>query len=263
MRAHIRLLLILHSYGPQGAWVIYSSLLRLIAENEESYNLEQSLFNTIGSIIADDEEHFPDLVYDDDCSLSLKDFTEFVLVPFVAVSLIADDVTGFDIQDAIFERNNSHEFGELFNAEDDSNEQAHDVHRQNMLAIRSQEREKEEPIPSSAPPRHRKSSKAKMDSPSPAPKFKAAIRLPASFKPIADEEITIDDFKPPQPKEKEKKEKRDKDKGAKVSKASKPAKEAANTSNPMEGDDNAEPRYGTRSRGSKQTSVESLSSFGR
>ncbi|KAJ7891734.1 hypothetical protein B0H13DRAFT_1887051 [Mycena leptocephala] len=233
-----------HSYGPQGSWVMYSSLLRLIAENEDDYDLEQSLFNTIGSIIADDKEHFPDFIYDDDCCLSLKDFIDFVLVPFVAVSLIADDVPGFDLQDAIFERNNSHEFGEIFHAEDDSDddsdEQAHNVHKQNMLAVRSYEREHEEPA--FAPPLHRKPKlEAAAPIPTPTPKFKAIvstsfrmaflIRLPASFKPIAEEEIIIKDFEP----------------------ASKPrvTKEATKTSNPTR-NIISEPRYGTR--GSKRTS---------
>jgi hypothetical protein len=159
-----------HSYGPQGAWIIYSSLLCLITENEDDYNLEQSLLNTIGSIIADDK------VYDDDCCLSLKDFIDFILVPFVAVSFIANDVPGFDLQDAIFEWNNSHEFGEIFHAEDDSDKQVHNVHKQNMLAVRSYEREHEELV--FAPPRHRKpKSEAAVPTPTPTPKFKAIVSM--------------------------------------------------------------------------------------
>ncbi|KAJ7818436.1 hypothetical protein B0H14DRAFT_2601311 [Mycena olivaceomarginata] len=152
---------------------------------------------------------------------------DFVLVPFVAVSLITDDFPGFDLQDAIFKCNNSHEFGEIFHAEDDSDEQAHNIHKQNMLAVRSYEREQQEPA--FAPP--------------------LTIRLPASFKPIAEEEITIKDFEPPQPKKK--KEKKEKAKAVNAPKSSKPTKEATKTSNPT-GNNISERRYGTR--GSKRTS---------
>ncbi|KAJ7818109.1 hypothetical protein B0H14DRAFT_2601533 [Mycena olivaceomarginata] len=129
--------------------------MRLVAENEEKHQLEQTLFNTIHSLITADHENFQDYDYDDSNCLTMQDFTDFVLVPFVACSLIAEDIPDFTLQDSIFERNNSTEYGDA----------VHEVHRQNLQAIRSLERNREFPLypalpqiksSNTAPPRHRK-----------------------------------------------------------------------------------------------------------
>lgn len=99
------------SYGPQGVYIIDSCLQRLLAENEDDHDLDYALFSTMLDIVENEEDHFSDGVYDDDCYLKLKIFTEFILVPFVACSLIVQDFPSLDLRGAIFERNSSHEYG--------------------------------------------------------------------------------------------------------------------------------------------------------
>jgi hypothetical protein len=129
------------SFGPQGAFVIESCLRRFVAENEEDHDLETSLFNTIYSIINESPERYGDGYYDDSEDskyFKINDFIAFVLVPFVAVSLIVEDYAPrLDFQGALFERNSSIEFGELEHPEDDADVAAHNVHQQNVLGIRS------------------------------------------------------------------------------------------------------------------------------
>ncbi|KAJ7809798.1 hypothetical protein B0H14DRAFT_3758866 [Mycena olivaceomarginata] len=128
-------------FGPQGAFVIESCLRRLVAENEEEHDLETSLFNTIYSIIDKSPGRYGDDYYDDSDDskyLKINDFIAFVLVPFVAVALIVEDYAPrLDFQDALFEQKNSIEFGELKHPEDDADVAAHEVHHQNVLALRS------------------------------------------------------------------------------------------------------------------------------
>jgi hypothetical protein len=82
--------------------------------------------------------------------LKINDFIAFVLVPFVAVALIVEDYAPrLDFQDALFERNNSIEFGELEHPEDDADVAAHEVHHQNILALRSTQ------LRADAPPTHK------------------------------------------------------------------------------------------------------------
>jgi hypothetical protein len=138
--------------------------MRLVAENEDKHQLEQSLFDTIHYLITADQENFEGYAYDDSNCLTMRDFTDFILVPFVACSLIAEDIPDFTLQDSIFERNNSMEYGDLVNPENDDDDTVHEVHRQNVQAIRSLDRNREAPLypalppikSSSAPPRHRK-----------------------------------------------------------------------------------------------------------
>ncbi|KAJ7805956.1 hypothetical protein B0H14DRAFT_3882593 [Mycena olivaceomarginata] len=128
-------------FGPQGAFVIESCLRHLVAENEEEHDLETSLFNTIYSIIDKSPGRYGDNYYDDSHDskyLKINDFIAFVLVPFVAVTLIVEDhAPRLDFQDALFEQNNSIEFGELQHPEDDADVAAHKVHHQNILALQS------------------------------------------------------------------------------------------------------------------------------
>ncbi|KAJ7113488.1 hypothetical protein C8R44DRAFT_733176 [Mycena epipterygia] len=199
-------------YGSQGEFIINSCLMRLVAENEDEHQLEQSLCSTLHHIITETKE---DLFgsYDDNSSsnyLTVKDFIEFVLVPFVAISLIDENMPGYNgtgLQDAIFERNNSNEFGEMFHSEED-NAQAHQVHQENVAAIRAIQRvqpsklpavnngdepdreEADDDEPETAPPRHRKDS---------IKKESLKIRIPPAQL-VVEEEVTLDDF--PSPKKK-------------------------------------------------------------
>jgi hypothetical protein len=102
-------------------------------ENDEL--LENMLCSTICAIVSKDSA-----LYDNgetSSYLTVDDFTRFVLVPFVTVSLIAEDLSFKDFQSALIERNVSNDFGELFHPEDDNNDIVHEIHRQNVLWIRA------------------------------------------------------------------------------------------------------------------------------
>ncbi|KAJ7803587.1 hypothetical protein B0H14DRAFT_2613202 [Mycena olivaceomarginata] len=81
---------------------------RIFTENEEEHDLETLLFNTIYSIIDKSPGRYGDDYYDDSDDskyLRINDFITFVLVPFVAVTLIVEDYAlRLDFQDALFER---------------------------------------------------------------------------------------------------------------------------------------------------------------
>ncbi|KAJ7430465.1 hypothetical protein B0H11DRAFT_2211066 [Mycena galericulata] len=184
-------------YGPAGEMVIYSTLMRVIRENEEEYDLENSLCSTIHDIVTADDEHFQD--YDPTSNyLTVTDFTSFILIPFAAISLIADDLPSLvDFHDALFERNNSHEFGELFHGEDDESEDFHRVHRRNIDAIKAHERERGEEeegdvgtafLAAAAPPRLRK---VLVKTESTAPSL--TLRIPPPTQ-VVEEEITLADY---------------------------------------------------------------------
>ncbi|KAF8134807.1 hypothetical protein K438DRAFT_1883060 [Mycena galopus ATCC 62051] len=198
-------------YGLQGQMIMFSCLLRFVAENEDEHDLENALFSTMFTIIGDDEDdQFDDLhtLYEDSCCLRMKDFVDFVLVPFVATFLISQDLP---TQDASFEKESSTEYGELVNPEDDADEEASHVHEENVRAVRRVERARENPlipvsaIESTAPPCHRKKSEKKEEA-------SLKIRLPAQ-RTLEEEEITLSDYEAPQPKlkkERVKPEKKDK-----------------------------------------------------
>ncbi|KAJ7491601.1 hypothetical protein B0H11DRAFT_2191307 [Mycena galericulata] len=195
-------------YGPAGEMVIYSTLMRVIRENEEEYDLENSLCSTIHDIVTADDEHFQD--YDPTSNyLTVKDFTSFILMPFAAISLIADDLPSLvDFHDALFERNNSHEFGQSFHGEDDESEDFHRVHRRNIDAIKAHERERGEEeegdvgtefLAAAAPPRLRK---VLVKTESTAPSL--TLRIPPPTQ-VVEEEITLADYSTPVSKSKQKK----------------------------------------------------------
>ncbi|KAF7360423.1 hypothetical protein MVEN_00772400 [Mycena venus] len=211
-------------YGPLGAFIISSSLMRFIAVNEAKHNLEQRFFETLMTTVGQDP-HFSGSMYndyDDSNHMAMKDFVSFILVPFVAICLIAQDFPGLmgGIQGAIFERNNSNEYGDLVHPEDDADEQVHQLHHENMKAIKALSTDsdrydhlppkKKQPLPppsskdgaipsypppplkhdpvsslqdATAPPRHRKKGEP----------LGLTIRVPP-YRPVEEEEITIDDF---------------------------------------------------------------------
>ncbi|KAJ6582046.1 hypothetical protein B0H19DRAFT_1252188 [Mycena capillaripes] len=153
-------------YGPQGELVIYSCLLRLISEfDRDKDQLEQELYSTLHAVVTAYDSQFD---WDDTLAtsnyLSLDDFTHFILVPFTAASLILDDRPAIStLQDATFEKTNCSEFGELFHLEDVSQPEVDNIHRQNMVAVRSARAEKSakkldnsNPSTNTAPPHSRK-----------------------------------------------------------------------------------------------------------
>lgn len=124
---------------------------------QDQEKLEQDLFLTLHSVITQGNNH-EQFDYDELASsnyLSLDDFIRFFLVPAVATFLILEDYPGFDdSHDALFERSNSDEYGQLFFPEDITEPTVHDIHYQNVLAIKSAQDTEPDPSP---PPRHRKS----------------------------------------------------------------------------------------------------------
>ncbi|KAJ7456025.1 hypothetical protein B0H11DRAFT_2244366 [Mycena galericulata] len=173
--------------------------MRIVVEidDDDEQELADTLFSTLHAIITSDNDHFLD--YNDNASsqyLTVEDFTRFVLVPFIAVSLIHEDLAAVEtFQEGLFERNNSNEYGEFFFPESDSPE-AHEIHRRNMKAIHSIQRDREpeptaELTPETAPPRHRRAI-VKTEPSSTSIK----IILPPP-KPVIEQEITVQDFTPP------------------------------------------------------------------
>ncbi|KAJ6498414.1 hypothetical protein C8R47DRAFT_1259946 [Mycena vitilis] len=191
-------------YGPQGEFLIYSCLLRLLSELDEDEDLlEVRLTATIHAIVVEgvDSESFH---YDENDILTAnylcpEDFIRFILVPYIASALILEDQHWLQsLQDASFERLNSQEYGELVFPEniDGDRDNLDRIHQQNMVVInanteaklvRNGQREKPSSV---APPKHRKHAD---ENPGP---LKIRIPLP---KKIQDQEITLKDFPSPSP----------------------------------------------------------------
>ncbi|KAJ7028200.1 hypothetical protein C8F04DRAFT_1237718 [Mycena alexandri] len=184
-------------FGPQGQFIIESCLRRMVEELKlEHDDLEEKLFITLHTVVTKGKNS-EQLEYDNDSELaasnylSLKDFSDYVLLPFVSSALILQDLPGLEtLQDAIFEKRASGEFGECFAAEADNDEDAHTIHRQNVKAIRGLQSMKELPPspPSMAPPRLRKLIKTEPS---------LMIRVPPMPPPPEEKEMTLADFPSP------------------------------------------------------------------
>jgi hypothetical protein len=152
--------------------------MKLLAEAELGHDedLDNLLCSTIQSVVSEDARYKYDVTSN---FLTVDDFTRFILVPLTAILLITHDLSFDDFQSALFERNASNEFGDLFHPEDDNDEIVHEIHRQNVMwirtAIRQREGEniKEDKIPEeikaaeakateAAPPRFRKPNNDKL-----------------------------------------------------------------------------------------------------
>ncbi|KAJ7173921.1 hypothetical protein C8R43DRAFT_943564 [Mycena crocata] len=187
-------------YGPQGEFIIYSCLMRLVAQLQEEHSLEDDLFSTIHKLVTEGEDNAL-FTYDNDDELassnylSIDDFIRFILVPFTAATLIMEDLHYDTLQDGIFARDNSNDYGQLFHPEDDEDETVHTIHRQNLTGIKLSERMMEG---DSAPPRHRKPVKVeKEDEKVEKKNNKKLVIKVAPAKSAPAEEITIDDYIPP------------------------------------------------------------------
>ncbi|KAJ7154490.1 hypothetical protein C8R46DRAFT_1196825 [Mycena filopes] len=100
-------------YGPKGAIIIESTLTLMFDCIFDTTC--QSLYNTLNHIITQDDKAFDK--YDVTSNLiELPDFISFILVPFTATLLIAED-RSVDILDATDLCNNSCDFGELMHPE--------------------------------------------------------------------------------------------------------------------------------------------------
>ncbi|KAJ7152445.1 hypothetical protein C8R46DRAFT_1357483 [Mycena filopes] len=103
-------------YGPKGAIIIESALTLMF---DRTFDLtSQSLYNTLNQLILQNEKAFDK--YDDTSNLiELPDFISFILVPFTASLLIAEDLD-LDLLDATDACDNSCDFGELMHPEVES-----------------------------------------------------------------------------------------------------------------------------------------------
>ncbi|KAJ7677015.1 hypothetical protein DFH06DRAFT_1122292 [Mycena polygramma] len=186
-------------YGPQGEFLIYSCVLRLLSElDKDDDTLEVRLTSTIQAIVVEgvDRENFH---YDDNDILTanylcLDDFIRFILVPYVASALILEDQHWLQtLQDASFERTNSQEYGELVFPENIEGDGVDRIHQQNIVVTKARNeakitRDAEQEKLGSAPPKHRKHTD---DNSGP---LKICLPLPRK---IQEQEITLKDFPPP------------------------------------------------------------------
>ncbi|KAJ7148586.1 hypothetical protein C8R46DRAFT_1127649 [Mycena filopes] len=103
-------------YGPKGAIIIESALTLMF---DRIFDLtSQSLYNTLNQLILQNEKAFDK--YDDTSNLiELPNFISFILVPFTASLLIAEDLD-LDLLDATDACDNSCDFGELMHPEVES-----------------------------------------------------------------------------------------------------------------------------------------------
>ncbi|KAJ7687258.1 hypothetical protein B0H17DRAFT_1136384 [Mycena rosella] len=128
-------------YGPKGEIVISSTLALLVAETDENVDLTQHLLKNVDRLIKHgrDKDKFDQYDYGVTSNLmSMKHFTEFILVPWAATSLILQDIPDLNrMLDATFERENSKEFGELCHPDDDANEEVAEILRLNTFAMRA------------------------------------------------------------------------------------------------------------------------------
>ncbi|KAJ7310149.1 hypothetical protein DFH08DRAFT_1046738 [Mycena albidolilacea] len=96
-------------YGPTGAYIINSTITRVLANDEQK--LGYALYRTLDDIITENYERFDD--YDPDCELiSLREFIYFVLTPYATTLLISDDLD-LDMEAAANVRHQSNIFGDV------------------------------------------------------------------------------------------------------------------------------------------------------
>ncbi|KAJ7830471.1 hypothetical protein B0H13DRAFT_2371979 [Mycena leptocephala] len=163
--------------------------------NEEQ--LEQDLCSNLHALITEGSSH-EQFDYEDDQLatsnyLTLENFTRFLVLPFVVASLILEDQSGLDtFHDALFEKSNSNDFGDIFFPEHITEPGVHTIRYQNTLSIRSAQAYHRDTEPDPSPPaRHRKSVGIKPGIKTDV--LKIRIPLPAV---VEEEEITIGDFSP-------------------------------------------------------------------
>jgi hypothetical protein len=106
-------------------------IIRALSEDDDE--LSYALYRTIHSLIIKNEELFDP--YDAESELlELKDFISFILTPFVAVLLIAED-RDLDFIDADDVRTDSNPFGDIMQPEDVNDDLLDDLHRKNIKAM--------------------------------------------------------------------------------------------------------------------------------
>jgi RTC4-like domain len=123
------------SYGPKGEFLINSTIVRVLSTEEEALGFD--LCSTLVEIVTSKPKKFDS--YDPSCDLiELKDFISFILTPFVAALLIAED-RDLDLTEADDVRDASNDFGDLMQPEDDADSTIDDLHRANIRAMKGSE----------------------------------------------------------------------------------------------------------------------------
>ncbi|KAJ7602332.1 hypothetical protein FB45DRAFT_1107473 [Roridomyces roridus] len=203
-------------YGAKGEFLIQSTVMRILAGNEE--DLSNMLCDTVDEIVKNDLTSFDD--YDPTSNLiSLKDFVSFLLVPFAATLLIAED-QGASMEDAMEIRESSARFGLAMHPEEDD-DVIEELHLANIRATK----QPDNPY-FALPPRFRKAEVIES-----GPNTDTTKKKPQQA-PVAPAPLTLDDFVEPQIKKK--------------NKLSSPKKKAARTKTEKPVDD-VGPRRQTRS----------------
>ncbi|KAJ7754328.1 hypothetical protein DFH07DRAFT_959777 [Mycena maculata] len=164
--------------------------MRLFASKEEDLSFQ--LFDTLSTIVDKNLDSFHE---DDETSdlISLKDFTSFILTPFAASVLIADE-HGITLEEAVDILDNSNNYGDMMQA-DLQDPMLDKIHRKNMHAIQQDQK-------ISQPPRYRKLLSS-FPEPSIIPKIESKPSQTQS-KPKMNATMSLKDFTEPAPKAKNK-----------------------------------------------------------
>ncbi|KAJ6495234.1 hypothetical protein C8R45DRAFT_1072689 [Mycena sanguinolenta] len=213
-------------YGPKGQFIITSTIIRLLSEDQDT--LAAALYGTIDSLITSNYDRFDE--YDADSEgMQLQHFITFILVPFTATLLIAEDLK-VSLTQAGNIRDDSNEYGDLMQFDNGDDNILDGLHQTNFGFEGNAEDEKPKPKAKS------KAAESKI-APTKQDKSKADAKG-VSF--------TLDDFEEPDPlakqAKKDKSKKRKTPKKSEEQNASKPPKKSGPKLNPVVSD------YSTRSR---------------
>ncbi|KAF8190909.1 hypothetical protein K438DRAFT_2139758 [Mycena galopus ATCC 62051] len=119
-------------YGPKGQFVLNSTIVSILADEQNS--LAGSLHRTIHDIISANPESFDE--YDAESDLiHLQDFVSFILVPFTAALLIAEDLD-LDLEDAAKIRDASNEYGDVLQPDNGDDDIIKHLHEENIEAMK-------------------------------------------------------------------------------------------------------------------------------
>ncbi|KAF8145319.1 hypothetical protein K438DRAFT_1945144 [Mycena galopus ATCC 62051] len=118
-------------YGPKGEFLINSTILRILSDDENS--LGYRLHSTLDSIISSDYDKYDEPDTDSEL-IELNDFVSFILTPFAAALLIAQDM-GVDLEPASDIRDNSNDFGDLMQPDNEDDELLANLHQENIQVM--------------------------------------------------------------------------------------------------------------------------------
>ncbi|KAJ7017036.1 hypothetical protein C8F04DRAFT_1267404 [Mycena alexandri] len=144
-------------YGPKGADIINSTLMdEMFAKNID--DVCNTLCETLNDIVIASGAFFDS--YDPTSNLlEIEDFTSFILAPFVAALLIAQD-KNVEFEEAVDICDNSCDFGDIFQAEEEFkwHEEAQNVKVEKKIKSEPREKTKKEPKakPAAKPKQHDK-----------------------------------------------------------------------------------------------------------